>query len=62
MLRKKILATNSVYCCIDHDKYLKTYFSALEKIFYEVGHFLRGKDIMKSLKYPVCKNGIYRLN
>jgi glutamate-1-semialdehyde aminotransferase/aryl-alcohol dehydrogenase-like predicted oxidoreductase len=62
MLRKKILATNSVYCCIDHDKYLKTYFSALEKIFYEVGHFLRGKDIMKSLKYPVCKNGLYRLN
>ena len=62
MLKKKILATNSVYCCINHDKYLKTYFTALEKIFFKISTFLKGKDVMKSLKYPVCKNGFYRLN
>ena len=32
MLKKNILATNSVYCCVQHEKYLN-YFTELEKYF-----------------------------
>ena len=62
MLKKKILATNSVYCCIDHEKYLKIYFLELEKIFSQISEFLQSKDVMNFLKYPVCKSGFFRLN
>ena len=36
MLKKNILATNSVYCCVQHEKYLEIYFTELEKnIFFD---------------------------
>lgn len=62
MLRKKILATNSVYCCIDHDKYLKIYFYELEKVFIKINYFFKGENIMNFLNHPVSKSGFHRLN
>ena len=62
MLKKKILATNAVYCCIDHEKYLKKYFTQFEIIFEKISKFVKGKDVMKLLEHPVSRSGFYRLN
>ena len=40
MLKKNILATNSIYVCVKHDKKnLKKYFFNLEKIFKKIKYF-----------------------
>ena len=39
MLKKNILTSNTVYCCIDHEKFLKTYFKELEVLFKKIRYF-----------------------
>ena len=62
MLKKKILATNSVYCCIQHEKYLNIYFKELEKIFSQIKKISDGKSIAYYLRFPVSQPGFSRLN
>jgi glutamate-1-semialdehyde 2,1-aminomutase len=62
MLKKNILATNTVYCCIDHKKYLKNYLKELEKIFYKISIILKEGNLYKHLNYPVVTPGFSRLN
>lgn len=62
MLKKNILATNSVYCCIQHEKYLKIYFKELEKIFSRIKKISQGKNIINYLRFPVSQPGFSRLN
>jgi len=61
-LKKKILATNTIYCCIYHDQYLKIYFKELDKIFEEISKFIKSKSILKKLEFPVSIPGFSRLN
>ena len=61
-LKKGILATNTIYCCIYHEKYLQIYFKELDKIFAEINKFLKNKSISKKLEFPVSIPGFSRLN
>tara|TARA_B110000090_G_C12970340_1_gene288650 strand:- start:306 stop:506 length:201 start_codon:yes stop_codon:yes gene_type:complete len=61
-LKKKILATNTIYCCIYHEKYLRIYFNELDKIFLKISKFLKDKSILKELQFPVSMPGFSRLN
>ena len=62
MLKKNILATNSVYCCVEHEKYLEIYFTELEKIFSSINKILKIKNINNYLRFPVSQPGFSRLN
>lgn len=62
MLKKNILATNTIYCCIQHKEYLKTYFKELNKIFKKIKEFENGKNIVKYLDNPLSNEGFSRLN
>ena len=62
MLKKNILATNSVYCCVEHEKYLSIYFAELEKIFSKIKNILQIKNISNYLRFPVSQPGFSRLN
>ncbi len=63
MLAKGYLAGNSMYTCICHtNDILDGYFHELDKLFADIRDFEDGKDIMKSLKGPVCHAGFKRLN
>ena len=64
MLEKKILATNTVYTCIDHDKkVLENYFENLNDIIHKIGLQIdKNNPIDELLKGPVSKSGFYRLN
>ncbi len=62
MLKKNILATNSVYCCVQHEKYLDIYFTELEKIFSSINKILKIKNIHNFLRFPVSQPGFSRLN
>ena len=62
MLKKNILATNSVYCCVEHEKYLSIYFAELEKIFSRIKNILKLKNISNYLRFPVSQPGFSRLN
>ena len=62
MLKKNILATNSVYCCVEHEKYLSIYFVELEKIFSRIKNILKLKNISNYLRFPVSQPGFSRLN
>ena len=62
MLKKNILASNTVYCCIQHDKYLNLYLNELDKIFKKIKEFENGKNIMSYLENPISNNGFGRLN
>ena len=62
MLKKKILASNVVYCSIDHRKYLKFYFKELEKIFKLIKDFERGVNVLDYLDSPNPAKGFKRLN
>ena len=62
MLQKNILATNTVYCCTLHNKFLKRYFIEFEKVFKKINYFIHTGNIMNSLKYPVVQPGFNRLN
>ena len=60
MLKKKILASNLIFCSISHkDKVLKKYFSTLEGIFSKISKVEKGqKDITDYLKSPIAMSGM----
>ena len=60
MLKYKILAGNSVYCCIEHnDKILNRYFNILDVIFLKIKKMqITNKDINSYLKSPICISGL----
>ena len=62
MLKKNFLASNVIYCCVEHAKYTKIYFNHLDKIFKKIKEFENGKNIMQYLDYPISKTGFGRLN
>ena len=61
-LKRGILVTNTIYCCIYHEKYLQIYFKELDKIFAEINKFIKNKSILKKLEFPVSIPGFSRLN
>ena len=64
MLEKKILATNTVYTCTDHDKnVLENYFENLNDVIHKIGlQIEKNNPLDELLKGPVSKSGFYRLN
>ena len=63
MLKKKILATNSVYLSIKHtDEILSKYFENLKKIFKIIGECEEGRNIDNLLENPISENTFRRLN
>lgn len=64
MLKKGILASNSVYVCIAHEApQLKRYFEELEPLFETIAICEKGdKSIDALLEGPVCHGGFKRLN
>ena len=63
MLKKKILATNSIYLSIKHtDQVLKKYFENLKKIFATIGECEEGRNIDELLENPISENTFRRLN
>ena len=63
MLKKRFLATNSIYVCIEHKKnMIDEYFENLDPIFKQIGECMNGKSIDKLLEGPICHSGFNRLN
>ena len=59
-LKKKILAANSIYLCVDHNKNLiNRYFDILDSVFYKIKKSIdNNSDVEKLLDGPVCNSGI----
>jgi glutamate-1-semialdehyde 2,1-aminomutase len=59
-LKKKILASNSIYLCVNHNKNLiNRYFDILDSIFSQIKKTIdNNSDIKKLLRGPVCISGI----
>ena len=64
MLKKNILATNSIYVSMAHNKsILKKYFYNLDKLLKIIAKCEKGKDdIYKYLETDVCETDFARLN
>jgi len=63
MLKKSILASNSIYLSTAHNKsVLKKYFKVLNIIFKKIRDFEEGKGVEILNKIPVCHNTFKRLN
>jgi glutamate-1-semialdehyde aminotransferase/aryl-alcohol dehydrogenase-like predicted oxidoreductase len=63
MLKKKFLASNSVYLSIAHEKkIIDSYLYELDKIFKIIGECEQGRNIYSLLESPVCISGFKRLN
>ena len=63
MLKKNILATNSIYISTSHNyKNLKKYFFYLKKIFKEISLSEKGIKKIKLKKNEICKTTFKRLN
>jgi glutamate-1-semialdehyde 2,1-aminomutase len=63
MLAKGYLAGNSVYVCTEHTpEVVAGFFEALDPIFGQIKECEEGRDVMDSLKGPVCHGGFKRLN
>lgn len=63
MLSKGYLVGNSIYVSVAHtNEILEGYFFELDKLFRDISDFENGKDVMASLKSPVCHGGFKRLN
>jgi len=63
MLKKGLLAGNSIYVSICHTQdILENYFEQLDKLFSDIKKFESGEDINKYLEGPVCHGGFKRLN
>jgi glutamate-1-semialdehyde 2,1-aminomutase len=63
MLAKGYLAGSSVYVCIDHTpEVVEGFFEALDPILELIKQCEEGRDVMSSLKGPVCHDGFKRLN
>ena len=62
MLKKNILATNTVYLSIYHDdKILKKYFNVLKSIFYKISRIENNHENIK-LETPIIQPGFNRIN
>jgi len=59
-LKKKILAGNSIYLCINHNKQvINRYFDILDSIFFRIKRSMdSNSDVLKLLEGPVCISGI----
>lgn len=64
MLKKGVLASNSVYVCIEHSEALvNEYFEKLEPLFEQIKGLINGEGaIDELLEGPVCHGGFKRLN
>ena len=63
MLKKNILASNSVYLSTAHEKkIIDSYLYELDKIFKIIGECEQGRNIYSLLESPVCISGFKRLN
>lgn len=63
LLKKNILASNSVYVCTEHSPVLiETYFDALEPVFALIRECETGRDVATLLEGPICQAGFSRLN
>ena len=63
MLKKGMLASNSVYSCIEHTKpILEEYFFNLDIIFETISKCEEGLNIDELLEGPICHDGFKRLN
>ena len=63
MLKKKYLATNAIYCCIDHNKnILNKYFYELNKIFKVLSNCEKGANIDDFLEGQIIQDGFKRMN
>ncbi len=63
MLKNGFLASNLIYSCIDHKRYvLDEYFDRLKSIFSIIKDCEDGRDIDTLLEGPVCHTGFRRLN
>lgn len=62
MLKYNILATNTVYCCVMHRKYMIKYFYSFDKIFSKIKKIDDNGSILKFLEYPIADQGFGRLN
>ena len=63
MLKRGILATNSIYVSIAHKKnHIDKYFIELDKIFKKIKTFEDGENVYDYLDGPVCQSGFKRLN
>ena len=63
MLKKNYLASNTVYCCIDHEqKILKRYFFNLDKIFKTISECEDGLNVDNLIEGKIIQDGFKRLN
>ena len=63
MLKNNILASNSVYCCTQHnDNIIDKYFNSLDKVFKMIKSCEDGSEIDKYLKTKISIKGFQRLN
>ena len=59
MLKRNFMAGNSIYLCLQHEKYLKRYFEYLDKIFKIIEKCISGeKNIHQLLIGPACVTGM----
>ena len=63
MLKEGILATNAIYVCTEHSKFIVDhYFQVLEPLFKISADCEAGLSIDSLLEGPVCHSGFQRLN
>ena len=62
MLKKGFLASNSLYACIDHEKFLPEYLEKLNDVFKLIQECEDGKPVQDLLDSEICHSGFKRLN
>jgi len=63
MLKKGILATNTVYVCVEHtDKIIKKYLKYLEEILIKINKCKNEKELKNLLDGKVCNSDFQRIN
>ena len=62
-LKRNILSSNVIYCCVNHTRFLNKYFFEFEKIFKKIKQFESGKkSIFIENIYPLPNSNFQRLN
>ena len=63
MLKNNILASNSVFICIDHkSEIIDEYIDHLSPVFSTISECEDGRSVDELLDGPVCNSGFNRLN
>ena len=63
MLKKRFLATNALYVCVEHkEKILNRYYYEIEKVFKVISDCEKGQSIDEKLEVPLCHSNFQRLN